>query len=109
MVLWPTGPSSAASASLELLGAARGCRLTPCTRLTHAHKSRTPRLCLLCFWTVKASVSLCSYVVNNKPSYNPDDSAVDVRPPPPGQLWDMWAWSTAPAPVADSRLLADAP
>jgi hypothetical protein len=48
---------------------------------THTLTRRPHRLCLLCFWTVKASVSLCSYVVNDKPAYNPEDSAVDVRPP----------------------------
>ena len=87
MVWWPTGPSCVASASSERRGAALSD--ADCLPASHSHAhSPLPRLCLLCFWTVKASVSLCSYVVNDKPAYNPDDSAVDVRPP--GQLQDVW-------------------
>ena len=44
------------------------------------------RLCLVSLWTVKASITMCQYVVTDKPSYNPDDSVVAVRPP--SRIWN---------------------
>lgn len=43
------------------------------------------RLCLVSLWTVKASITMCQYVVTDKPSYNPDDSVVAVRSP--SRIW----------------------
>ena len=33
----------------------------------------------MCFWTIRASVKMCDYVVNDKPRYNPDVSIMEVR------------------------------
>ena len=37
------------------------------------------RLSLVCFWTIRASVTMCDYVVSDKPRYNADVSIMEVR------------------------------
>jgi hypothetical protein len=37
------------------------------------------RLAVVCFWTIRASVKMCSYVVNDKQRYNPDASIMEAR------------------------------
>jgi len=37
------------------------------------------RLCLVVFFTIKASVAMCEYVVTDKPRYNADPSIMEVR------------------------------
>ena len=34
---------------------------------------------MVCFWTIRASVKMCSYVVNDKQRYNPDASIMEAR------------------------------
>ena len=36
------------------------------------------RLSVVCFWTIRASVKMCDYVVNDKQRYNTDASIMEV-------------------------------
>jgi hypothetical protein len=75
---------------ISLLGSA-WCAAT-CTQVHHAawHAQLCPphRLSLVCFWTIRASVNMCDYVVSDKPRYNADVSIMEVcftHPP-----WSCW-------------------
>ena len=67
--------------SISLLGSA-WCAVTSLhagSSCRHAKRYPPHRLSLVCFWTIRASVTMCDYVVSDKPRYNADVSIMEVR------------------------------
>jgi len=71
-----TGATWSWSALLAQRGASCLAEGTPHSSL----RLRLPaRMSAICYWTVRASVRMCDYVVNDKQSYNPDSSIMEAR------------------------------
>ena len=66
---------------ISLLGSAWCAVTSPHASALSIRAQRCPphRLSLVCFWTIRASVTMCDYVVSDKPRYNADVSIMEVR------------------------------